>query len=129
MCWPLYFPYKDAVDLIAAPLTHICNLSFFQGVFPDKLKTAKILPIFKCDDPSSLTTGVFLFCPVKVFENIFYFRLSVFLEKFDIVSHHQYGFRPHHSTTMAIEFVNNIYKGFETNEYTIWNFLRPQEGI
>ena len=26
------------------PLTHICNLSFSQGVFPDKLKTAKILP-------------------------------------------------------------------------------------
>ena len=45
-------PIKDTIDLIAAPLTHICNLSFSQGVFTDKLKTAKILPIFKCDDSS-----------------------------------------------------------------------------
>ena len=106
-------PIKDTIDLIAAPLTHICNLSFSQGVFPDKLKTAKILPIFKCDD-SSLFSNYrpisILPCLSKVFEKLFYFRLSAFLEKFDILSHHQYGFRPHHSTTMAIlEFVNNIY--------------------
>ena len=37
-------PIKDTIHLIAAPLTHISNLSFSQGVFPDKLKTAKILP-------------------------------------------------------------------------------------
>ena len=120
-------PIKDSIDLIAAPLTHICNLSFSQGVFPDKLKTAKILPIFKCDD-SSLFSNYrpisILPCLSKVFEKLFYFRLSAFLEKFDILSHHQYGFRPHHSTTMAIlEFVNNIYEGFESNEYTIGIFL------
>ena len=122
-------PTKDTgtIDLIAAPLTHICNLSFSQGVFPDKFKTAKILPIFKCDD-SSLFSNYrpisILSCLSKVFEKLFYFRLSALLEKFDILSHHQYGFRPHHSTTMAIlEFVNNIYEGFESNEYTIGIFL------
>ena len=120
-------PIKDTIHLIAAPLTHICDLSFSQGVFPDKLKTAKIFPIFKCDD-SSLFSNYrpisILPCLSKVFEKLFYFRLSAFLEKFDILSPHQYGFRPHHSTTMAIlEFVNNIYEGFESNEYTIGIFL------
>ena len=123
----LFSPIKDTIDLIAAPLTHICNLSFSQGVFPEKLKTAKILPIFKCDD-SSLFSNYrpisILPCLSKVFEKLFYFRLSAFLEKIDILSHRQYGFRPHHSTTMAIlEFVNNIYEGFESNECTIGIFL------
>ena len=67
-------PIKDTIDLIAAPLTHICNLSFSQGVFPDKLKTTKILPIFKCDD-SSLFSNYrpisILPCLSKVFEKLF----------------------------------------------------------
>ena len=85
-------PIKDTIDLIAAPLTHICNLSFSQGVFPDKFKTAKILPIFKFDDSSLFSN----YRPIsivprlsKVFEKLFYFRLSGYLEKFDILSHHQ----------------------------------------
>ena len=120
-------PIKDTIDLIAAPLTHICNLSFPQGVFPGKLKTAKILPIFKCDDFSLFSNYrpiSILPCLSKVFEKLFYFRLSAFLEKFDILSHHLYGSRPHHSTTMAIlEFASNIHEGFESNEYTIGIFL------
>ena len=37
---------------------------------------------------------------------------------------HQYGFRPHHSTAMAIlELVNNIYEGFENNQYTVGVFI------
>ncbi len=32
---------------IARPLAHIFNLSFSWGVFPDHMKIAKIIPIFK----------------------------------------------------------------------------------
>ena len=56
---------KNTIDLIAAPLTHICNLSFSQGVFPDKLKTARSFPSSNVMTlPCSLTTGLFLFSPV-----------------------------------------------------------------
>ena len=92
-------PIKDTIDLIAAPFTHICYLSFSQGVFPDKLKTVKILSIFKCDDSSLFSNYrpiCILPCLSKVFGKLFYMRLSAFPEKFDILSHHQYGFRPHH---------------------------------
>ena len=120
-------PVKETIHLIAVPLSHICNLSFSYGFFPTQLKTAKILPIFKCDD-SSLFSHYrpisILPCLSKVFEKLFYIRLSGFLEKFDILNRFQYGFRPRHSTTMAIlEFVNNVYEGFENNEYTVGIFL------
>ena len=120
-------PIKETINLLAAPLSHICNLSFERGVFPDKLKIAKILPVFKSDDPSLFSNYrpiSILPCLSKVLEKLFYFRLSEFLTKFNILNHHQYSFRPHHSTAMAIlELVNNIYEGFENNQYTIRVFI------
>ena len=38
--------------LISAPLADIINLSLLKGIFPDKLKIAKIIPIFKAEDPN-----------------------------------------------------------------------------
>jgi hypothetical protein len=35
---------------IAVPLSHIYNLSISQGIFPDKFKTARIVPVFKSGD-------------------------------------------------------------------------------
>ena len=32
---------------IPSPLRHICNLSFRTGIFPDELKIANVVPIFK----------------------------------------------------------------------------------
>jgi hypothetical protein len=37
---------------IVMPLTHIANLSFEKGIFPSELKTAKVLPIYKANDPT-----------------------------------------------------------------------------
>ena len=72
------------------------------------------------------TIGLFLFYPVflRSSRNFFYLKLSGFLTKFNILNHYQYGFRPHHSTAMAIlELVNNIYEGFENNQYTVGVFI------
>ena len=35
---------------IKSPLRHICNLSFRTGIFPDELKIAIVVPIFKSGD-------------------------------------------------------------------------------
>jgi len=41
---------KNSVNIISSPLLHIFNSSFITGVVPDKLKTARVIPIFKSGD-------------------------------------------------------------------------------
>ena len=41
---------KDIISEIALPLTHIFNKAVQNGQFPDKLKIARIVPIYKCDN-------------------------------------------------------------------------------
>ena len=38
---------KQIITYIASPISDICNLSFLNGVVPDKLKIAKVCPIHK----------------------------------------------------------------------------------
>jgi hypothetical protein len=38
---------KFMAPVICTPLSHIFNLSLAQGVFPERLKTSRIVPIFK----------------------------------------------------------------------------------
>ena len=45
---------KDTSDLLLLPLTHLLNLSIRQGVFPDELKIAKVIPIFKSGDSEQI---------------------------------------------------------------------------
>jgi hypothetical protein len=45
---------KSVISSIAQPLSDIFNLSLSTGVFPDKLKIAKVSPIFKADDKLSV---------------------------------------------------------------------------
>ena len=35
------------------PFLYICNLSFQSGIFPDKMKIAKVIPLFKSGDDST----------------------------------------------------------------------------
>ena len=80
---------KETIDLLATLLSHICNQSFERGVFPDKLKIVKILPVFKSDDRSLFSN----YRPIsilpslsKVFEKLCYLRLSGFLTKLNNLS-------------------------------------------
>ena len=38
---------RDSASVIACPLTHVVNLSIIQGVVPDDLKSARVVPFFK----------------------------------------------------------------------------------
>ncbi len=46
---------KSCKDILAGPLQLIINQMLITGIFPDKLKLAKINTIYKKDDPTNFT--------------------------------------------------------------------------
>lgn len=38
---------KEVIEGVIKPLTHICNLSFHTGLFPNKMKIANVIPLYK----------------------------------------------------------------------------------
>ena len=41
---------KQCVDTYVEPITVLINNSFYHGIFPDELKLARVVPIFKSGD-------------------------------------------------------------------------------
>ncbi len=118
---------KRVISLISKPLAHIFNLSLSTGVFPSALKVAKVIPVFKKDDPhifSNYRPISLLPCFSKILERLIYNRLDNFLTRFNILHENQYGFRKHHSTDLALlDIYNNISSSLELNHHTIGIFL------
>ena len=96
---------KSASTIIAPYLTGLVNKSMNQGVFPDKLKNAKVIPLFK----EGSKTDVNNYRPIsllkiwsKIFERVIYNRMYHFMEHFSILYNKQFGFRAKHSTIDAL---------------------------
>ena len=90
---------KVSIDTYLPQLTRIINVSFDSGTFPDELKLAEVLPIFKkCDSlnkenyrPVSILSHV-----SKVFERLIYKQIDAFTQ--DKFSKFLTGFRKNHNT-------------------------------
>ena len=95
----------QVIPNIVKPLTYICNKSFLEGCFPDRMKISRIVPIFKAGDNSSLNN----YRPIsilsqfsKLLEKLFQNILLSFVEKNNVLNDNQYGFRQNRSTTIAL---------------------------
>ena len=42
---------KWCADFLSEPLAHACNMSLQKGIFPDELKIANAILLYKCHDP------------------------------------------------------------------------------
>ena len=69
------------VSVICKPLAHICNISFRTGVFPSRMKIAKVIPMFKSGTKPEVTN----YRPLsllpqfsKIFEELFLTRINRF---------------------------------------------------
>ena len=97
---------KLSSEHIVAPLTHICNLSLSEGVFPvfpDQLKI-NVVPLYKPEDSvmSNNHRPVSLLCVLsKIFAKSMFTRVQVFLNELQIFYKYQFGFKKGHSTYMA----------------------------
>ena len=86
---------------IIKPLTLLINQVLNTGIFPDELKIAKVIPLFKKYDPTLLKNyrPISLLSTIaKVMEKIIFTQLSSYFNEHKLIFDNQYGFRPKHST-------------------------------
>ena len=73
--------------------------------FPENMKTAKVIPIFKTGEDNKFNNYIPIsLLPVfsKVLEKIVFNRVFNFLNKNNQIFNSQYGFCPYHSTEHAL---------------------------
>ena len=118
---------KDVFGYVVKPFTYICNLSFECGIFPNSMKTSKVIPQFKSGNKSSFSN----YRPVsllsqfsKILEKLFDKRLQSFMDKNCLISECQYGFRSGCSTSNALmELIEEISSSLDNKKATIGVFI------
>ena len=90
---------------ISPLLALLVNQSFQSGTFPDKLKIAKVISLFKKGNPelpSNYRPISLLPIFSKIFEKLMYRRLYRFLEIHKVLYSLQFGFQENHSIDHAL---------------------------
>lgn len=102
---------KFNVDLLIQPLLHIVNLSISSAKFPTSFKIAKVVPIFKSgqkDIASNYRPISLLGAVSKILEKCVKIQLVHYLEKEQIISDAQFGFRETISTSHALFYITKF---------------------
>ena len=114
-------------DDISEHFSIIFNTSLATGIFPEKLKVAKVIPIHKKDSklecsnyrPISLLSNI-----DKIFEKLMHNRLMKFLTEQKILYLKQFGFRKNFSTAHPIiNLIDNIENAFGQNKFACRVFI------
>ena len=118
---------KQLIVYYVQPLTLLINKSIAQGKFPDELKLAKVLPIYKNEDEQMIQNyrpiSVLPFFS-KIFEKIISIYITDFIEENGLFYSNQFGFRKSHGTSHAIiSLVEKVSKALDTGKFVIGVFL------
>ena len=108
-------------------LCHIFNTSLMEGSFPDRMKVAEIIPLYKSKEMDNMINYrpiSLLITLSKLLEKIMYQRLYSYLECNNILYNSQYGFHSRRSCEQAItELVGYILQSKNRNEHCAGIFL------
>ena len=112
--WTPIYIYKCLCNVFSEHISNLFNSSIVEGCFPNCLKLARVIPVFK----SGCRKNVSNYRPIstlpvlsKIFEKLMHKRLSQFLSSNKIIVSHQFGFRPSSSTGDAVlEFLDRVYE-------------------
>ena len=95
---------KFAKSELCKPITTIVNQCLETGIFPDKLKIAKVIPLFKKGDPEQIDN----YRPIsilpaisKIIEKVIFIQLYEYFNTNNLLYKSQYGFCPKHSAELA----------------------------
>lgn len=112
---------------LAQHIAHLINLSVVNCRFPNTLKKATVLPVFKKNNREDIVN----YRPIsllsvfsKVFERIIFDRMFNFIDRFKIMASCQHGFRRGKSTqSAACSFTANIYKLLDSGKHVAGLFF------
>ena len=118
---------KKLSPSILEPLAIIFNKSLETGVFPEQMKMADVVPLYKSKSEYECTNyrPISLLLTIsKLLEKLMYKRTYYFLGQTDQLYQSQYGFRKSHSCETAImELASSIIKGKDEGFYTLALFI------
>ena len=112
---------------MSIPLTLIINQSIHTGIFPDKLKIAKVVPFYKKNEnylfenyrPVSVLPAM-----SKVIERVMHSQVTDYFCDLKLFYENQYGFRKRHSTELAaLELVDRILNAIDKKEIPLTIFI------
>ena len=109
------------------PLTYMINLSIVQGDFPDEMKLAKVLPIYKSENEQLVQN----YRPIsvlpyfsKIYERVIYNHIIDYIDDNNTLYDKQFGFRKGHSTSHAIiTLVEKVAKALDTGKMVVGVYL------
>ncbi len=118
---------------ICNPLAHIFSLSLKDGIFPDKLKLSRVVPVFKSGNNNECTN----YRPIalvstfaKILEKIVAIKLTNHIEINKLLTPNQFGFQRGLSTEHCIlHLTNYVTKALNENKYAIGVFLDLQKAF
>lgn len=127
------FIKKFKIELSEVISKLIINDAMIEGLFPQCLKPAIVIPLFK--NGSKLLTsnfrGIEILCSFsKIFERGLYIRINSFLKKNNIINANQFGFVDRSSTTIAaINLLNRIRVGMDNKNIAASIFIDLQKAF
>ena len=118
---------KHVKNTVKQPLAHISNLSFTTGRFPNDLKIANVIPIYKANDEMEFSNyRPVSILPVfsKLLERLMYNRLIKYINDNNLLHKNQFGFQKNKSTSMALMMlIDKISEALDKGEVVIGVFL------
>ena len=124
---------KIVAPTISDLLCQIINLSFKNGIFPNCIKEANIIPVHKKEAhniignyrPISLLSNV-----GKIIEKLIHIRVYSFLTKNDLFFTNQFGFRNHHNTNHAlIQITEKLRHAIDNGQFACGVFVDLQKAF
>ena len=119
--------------MLIYPLHYIFNLSLKTGIVSIQFKIAKVIPIFKTGDRTSMDN----YRPIsllstfsKILEKLVAARLLSYLNQNGTLSKWQFGFHSGHSTVHPmVHFLNKITKSLNKKKLTIAIFCDLKKAL
>jgi len=94
-----------AKNITSIYLPYFYNSSIYNGDFPEKLKLAKLIPLFK----SGSRLNPYNYRPIsllshfsKILEKLLYININRFFDQHHVICTEQYGFRRGYSTALPL---------------------------